>query len=81
MKDDSPAIHELAAAVHGALVALHALGCLYNIRRRNWLDAAIHGAAVLYSADAVHGHVNSCRPVADEDVFPRRGPIDPGLGH
>ena len=49
-------VHELSTFVHGALVALHILGIVYNLRRKNWFDVAAHGAAGLYSLRATHHH-------------------------
>ena len=49
-------LHALAYFVHGALTALHTLGAIYNFRRRNWKDVAIHVAAALYDARSVRHH-------------------------
>ena len=43
-------------AMHGALAALHALGAVYNYRRKNWGDVAAHIAAALYDAHSAHHH-------------------------
>jgi hypothetical protein len=37
-------LNSLAVFVHGSLFALHGLGMLYNLKRKNWQAAAIHGA-------------------------------------
>ena len=39
-------IESLAAFVHGVLAGLHALGMVYNIKRRNWFDVAAHSATM-----------------------------------
>lgn len=46
----------LAASVHGALAALHALGAIYNARNRNWRWAAFHAAAAVLDTYAVVRH-------------------------
>lgn len=48
---------ELAVFVHGALVALHALGIVYNTKRRNWFDVVMHTAAAAYDLWAVGEHL------------------------
>ena len=49
-------LETLAVFVHGALFALHALGFVYNVRRGNRLDAAIHLAGVVYDGHAAIEH-------------------------
>jgi len=46
----------LAAFVHGALAFGHALGLVYNVRRRQWVDAAAHAAALIYDTRATVKH-------------------------
>jgi hypothetical protein len=53
---EPPELHALACLVHGALAALHALGAVYNYRRKNWRDVAAHTAAALYDAHSAHHH-------------------------
>lgn len=53
---ESRPIEELAAFVHGALAAGHLLGLVYNLRRRKWDDATIHGAAMVYDTIAAYKH-------------------------
>lgn len=48
--------HEIACFVHGVLVAFHALGLLYNVKRRNWLDVGAHSLGVAYDLKSVHHH-------------------------
>jgi hypothetical protein len=50
-------IESLAAFVHGVLAGLHALGMVYNIKRRNWFDVAAHSAAMSYDIWATAKHV------------------------
>jgi hypothetical protein len=47
----------LAALVHAVLAVLHLLGFVFNVRRRNRFDSAIHAGAAIYdTASAVkHG--------------------------
>jgi hypothetical protein len=49
-------IEYLATFVHGVLAGLHALGIIYNIKRRNWLDVAAHSAAMSYDMYATAKH-------------------------
>jgi hypothetical protein len=37
-------LNNLAIFTHGALFALHSLGMIYNIKRRNYTAACIHAA-------------------------------------
>jgi hypothetical protein len=53
---EPPELHALGCFVHGALTALHTLGAIYNIRRRNWVDVAAHVAAALYDARSARRH-------------------------
>ena len=50
-------IEHLATFVHGVLAGLHALGIVYNIKRRNWLDVAAHSAAMSYDMFATAKHL------------------------
>jgi hypothetical protein len=50
-------IESLAAFVHGVLAGLHALGIVYNVKRRNWFDVAAHSAAMSYDVWATAKHV------------------------
>jgi hypothetical protein len=53
---EPPEVHALGCFVHGALTALHALGAVYNYRRRNWRDVAAHLAAATYDAHSARHH-------------------------
>lgn len=46
----------LAVFVHGTLAALHLLGIVYNVRKKNWLDVAAHTAACAYDTHAALHH-------------------------
>ncbi len=58
MRDD---LEILAAFVHGALAFGHALGLVYNLRRRQWIDSAIHTAALIYDTRAAVLHARDAR--------------------
>ena len=38
----------IASRFHMGLSALHAVGCLYNIRKRNYFAASIHAAYIVW---------------------------------
>lgn len=57
-------MHVLAAGVHGALCALHTLGLVYNLRRRNHGDALVHALALAYDVRSTAHHVQAARSVA-----------------
>lgn len=57
----------LGIFVHGALASLHALGLLYNLRRRNWFDAGMHSAAAIYDVWATSQHVAAIQRLAYEE--------------
>lgn len=60
-------IHALGVFVHGALTALHLLGIVFNAKRRQWADVAIHSGGVIYSAGAVNRHYWKSQ-VSDEET-------------
>lgn len=47
----------LGAFVHGVLAAFHGLGIVYNLRKRNWKDAAIHSSVLVYDLYATKEHI------------------------
>ena len=51
-------IHVFGAFVHGMLVFGHSLGVVYNLRRKNWIQAGIHTATMGYDLWAVNHHMN-----------------------
>ena len=51
-------LNSLAAFVHGSLFALHGLGMLYNLKRKNWQAAAIHGATGIWDFVCAVGHAD-----------------------
>lgn len=60
-RQESPELHVLAAAVHGALSALHALGLVYNWRRGNRGDALVHALALAYDVRATAHHMDAAK--------------------
>lgn len=56
-----PEVHILAACVHGFLTFGHLLGVLYNVKRKNRVDVAIHTACIVYDARAVRHHYLEAR--------------------
>lgn len=50
-------IHASAAFVHGMLVFGHALGIVYNVRRRNRWDAVAHMLGLAYSLRSARIHM------------------------
>ena len=59
-------IHILSAFCHGMMSNLHILGFLYNLRKKNWGDCAIHAVALIYSAKSVHGHIKDAKEARRE---------------
>lgn len=53
-------LDSLACFVHGVLFALHSLGVVYNVRRRNWWDISIHTSAAIYDLWATQKHWRRC---------------------
>lgn len=51
----------LATFVHGALAALHLLGVVYNVKRKNKWDVAAHTAAMFYDGYSTYKHVQEVR--------------------
>lgn len=49
-------IEDLAKYIHGAMAALHGLGLVHNLKRRNWRDAAFHAGFFVYDALATYKH-------------------------
>ena len=69
MKDreckDEKDIQVFAAFVHGALFGLHALGVVYNIKRKNWQAAAIHFTVGMWDCIATKNHMKEAEIIAD----------------
>lgn len=59
MSDTRKEVHVLAAGVHGALVALHILGAVYNARRHNRWQMVAHVAGIAFSLNSVGHHVRA----------------------
>lgn len=49
-------LNVLGVFVHGVLAGLHALGIVYNVRRGNTFDVAMHSAAFTYDVWATFKH-------------------------
>lgn len=58
---DSKEVHGLAAFTHGALASLHLLGCVYNLKRRNWYNLGVHSYALAFSVQATVHHSNEVK--------------------
>ena len=54
--EDDKTLHNLGLFVHGVLAAFHSLGVLYNLRRGNRGQAALHGLVLIYDLWAVWEH-------------------------
>ena len=50
-------LHELALAVHSVLIFGHSLGAIYNFKRKNYWQTAIHFAAGGYDVWAANNHL------------------------
>ena len=50
-----------AGFVHGALFGLHALGVVYNVKRKNWQAAAIHLSVGLWDGLATYSHMKAAK--------------------
>lgn len=53
-------VHTLGVFVHGALSALHALGFVYNLKRRQHFDSCAHAFGLWYSLRATAHHHREC---------------------
>ena len=60
MHNDSKDMHTTGAFIHGCLVTLHLIGVMYNLKRHNKLDVAVHGLAAAYSVHSALHHVKEC---------------------
>ena len=54
-------LQELALVVHTALACGHALGILYNAKKKNWKDTLIHVLAFGYDTHAALKHLKATR--------------------
>ena len=54
-------LQSLAIYVHGVLTGLHALGIIYNLRKRNWIDVAAHSGAAAYDLWATSKHIKALK--------------------
>ena len=56
--DDKKDLHTFASFVHGSLFSLHALGAVYNFKRKNVKTALFHTGAALFDLWCAREHVN-----------------------
>ena len=61
MSDNRREVHALAVFVHGALVALHTLGVIYNLKRGHQWQTLAHVAGVAFSAHSTAHHVKETK--------------------
>ena len=66
VKSEDAELHAMAAFVHSALIALHGLSIIYNIRRKNKFDIAAHVLGVVYSVHATAHHLQVVREHSKE---------------
>lgn len=59
--DERHEVDVLAGAVHGALAAGHALGAVYNIRRKNTFQAFVHIGALVFDLFCTYDHIKDAR--------------------
>ena len=69
----SKELHVLAAYVHGALTALHAIGIVYNYKKGNRMDVLIHALAMAYDAKSVYHHYNEAKGIEAKVEEPWKG--------
>ncbi len=56
-KTKEGSLQEIAVFVHGTLFGLHSLGIYYNLRRRRYVDAAVHMAIATYDLVSTFKHM------------------------
>lgn len=56
MSNNHRELHIFGAGIHSALAVLHGIGFAYNLRRKNWWQAAIHAVTAAYDIWAVNQH-------------------------
>ena len=71
MKVRSHELEVLAAFVHGTLAAFHLLGIVYNERRGNKFDVAVHSVGLCYDLRCVHKHYKAMKGL-QHDLPPSR---------
>tara|TARA_Y100000310_G_C20535610_1_gene740709 strand:+ start:468 stop:671 length:204 start_codon:yes stop_codon:yes gene_type:complete len=54
-------LSSLAVFVHGSLFALHGLGFMYNLKRKNWQAATIHGATGIWDFVCAIRHLDETK--------------------
>jgi hypothetical protein len=66
MTSDGRRLQELSIFVHGVLAGLHALGIIYNVKRRHPFQVAAHTSAVAFDLWAAGEHIKHIRENANE---------------
>ena len=56
-------VQTFAAFVHGALFGLHALGAVYNVKRKNWSAALIHTLVGTWDIMASFKHYENSKDI------------------
>ena len=56
LEDEIKQTEVLATFLHGNLFGLHTLGIVYNLKKRNYIDAAIHTVVGIYDLYATIKH-------------------------
>jgi len=51
----------LATFVHGVLASFHGLGLIYNLRRKNYKDTAVHFVVLTYDALCTYSHYKTIK--------------------
>lgn len=54
---DTTLLREFACSVHASLCVLHAIAFFYNYRKKNYKNAAFHGAVLAYDAISFNTHL------------------------
>lgn len=49
-------LHLFGAVIHGILAVLHGFGVVYNLRRKHWGEAALHGTVMVYDILSFNEH-------------------------
>ena len=56
MRNEESQLESLAKFVHGGLFTFHILGIAYNLKKRRYLDAAIHASVATYDLISAMRH-------------------------
>jgi len=66
-RDDKNDLHTIATFVHGSLFSLHALGLVYNIKRKNYKTALFHVGAAVFDLLCTKEHLDVTLNKKNED--------------